>query len=123
MSKKTVDKIMQQAVFLADSGLDDGEWKKLREMIEKALAEKESGMNIENLQLSEEPGASPDVHLASRFKVPEGQALIKQEPDDELLQRMVALINNGIIDGKIGPFGALVVYKLIANYAPTHNQD
>ena len=142
-------------------------------------------MNIENLQLSEEPGASPDVHLSSRFKIPDGwalvpveptqkmiasafagvvqgqcmeaqsnaikhvtnqykrmikaaqkyssqykpdsapevQTLIKQEPDDELLQRMSALINNVISDGKIGQLGALVVYKLIANYAPTHNQD
>lgn len=51
---------------------------------EKALNEKET-MNIENLQLQETPGASPDVHLSSRVKVPEGWALVPISPDPCML--------------------------------------
>ena len=80
-------------------------------------------MNLENLQLAETAGASPEDHLSNRFKVPEGYALIKQEPDGELLKRITNLIENLICEDVISEGIAVAVHNLITRYAPKHNQD
>ena len=78
---------------------------------------------IENLQLAETAGASPENHLAGRFKVPEGYALIKQELNDELLKRMKNLIDN-LIESDVKSDGiAESVHNLTTRYAPKYHQD